>query len=67
MKEARITINGHTLTEAQSMTIRVAIEIAALDISRNGLGNDQIGKDIAAAYLARINEIRGFVLEKANE
>jgi hypothetical protein len=33
MKEADITINGQPLTEAQSMTVRVALQCFALNIT----------------------------------
>ena len=53
MSEARITINDVTLTEAQSMTVRVALEAFASELA----ANDEVG-DIAALYLERIKEIR---------
>jgi hypothetical protein len=56
--EANIVINGVTLTSAQSMTIRVALEAYSMDLSHGGLGDDGHGKTMAAAYKARISEIR---------
>lgn len=58
MTEPNIVINGVQLTVAQSMTVRVAIESFAMDLQRNGLGNDETGKAIAKGYLDRIWEIR---------
>ena len=58
MNEPRITINGVTITNAMSMTIRVAVESFAADLSRHGLGDDDVGKGICAGYLARSAEIR---------
>ena len=52
--EARITINGHTLNTAQSMTVRVALEAFAHALVTEGL-NDQY---LTEAYLNRIREIR---------
>lgn len=60
-KESKITINGSLLTDAQSMTIRVAFEFFALDIKINGLGNDRCGIDIAKGYLERAKEIRKYM------
>ena len=58
MKEADIEINGWQLTPAQSMTLRVAMESFAGDLDHHGLGEDDRGKDMTAAYLDRISEIR---------
>lgn len=58
MKEANITINGRLLTTGQAMTIRVAIESFAMDLSNDGLGEDAHGKMMAKLYLERISEIR---------
>lgn len=46
-KEPTITINSNSLTEAQSCTIRVAIECFASCLIEKGLGNDETGKEIA--------------------
>lgn len=56
--EADVTINGTQLTKAQSMTLRVALESFAMSLSHDGLGNDEHGEKMAAAYLARASEIR---------
>jgi len=56
--EATIGINGTWLTYGQSMTVRVAIETFAMQVSQMGLGDDPTGKGIAANYLARVQEIR---------
>jgi hypothetical protein len=40
------------------MTIRVALEAYSMDLSHGGLGDDGHGKTMAAAYKARISEIR---------
>lgn len=59
--EPLITIWGKELTIGQSMTIRVAIESFALDLSQNGLGNDEQGKRIVEGYLKNIEEIRSII------
>jgi hypothetical protein len=62
MSEPKITINGQQLTDGQVVTLRVAIESFATDISEKGLGNDTHGKAMARAYLERISEIRKLIL-----
>ncbi len=59
--EPSITINGHTLTLGQAMTVRVAVESFAGELHANGLGEDATGKSICAGYLARIDEIRRLI------
>lgn len=58
MTEATITINGTLLTEAQSMSLRVAA-CALLSEMRvsDPLGGDERGRAMAAAYDARISEV----------
>ena len=60
MTEPQITINGHALTPAQSMTVRCAIENFASSLEK-GLGDDDDGKAMTAAYQARIEEIRRMI------
>jgi hypothetical protein len=57
-READIQINGWQMTNAQSMTIRCAIEIFAATLEADGLGDNERGRAMAAAYLDRIREIR---------
>ncbi len=56
-KEASIIINGKSLNNLESMTIRVAIENFAIDL-RDGLGNDECGKRITKLYLECMTNIR---------
>jgi len=58
MQEAKITINGMKVSDAMSMTIRVALESFAMELSENGLGDDAHGERMVELYLARINEMR---------
>lgn len=57
-EEAHITINGHTLTSAQSAAIRVAIDSFDSELQVDGLGNDAHGSAMSVAYGERISEIR---------
>lgn len=58
MNEAQITINGVALTEAQSMTLRVAMIGHFNGMSEEGaLGPDETGETIRKGYLARSAEI----------
>lgn len=61
MNEPEITINGNKLTEAQAITIRVAVESFYSDLEDKGLGNDQHGKAMVSLYKERINEIRNII------
>jgi hypothetical protein len=54
--EPDITINGTPLTVAQSMAVRVAIVSFALSL-KDGLGDDEIGKQITQGYLSSIASI----------
>lgn len=57
VSEAKITINGQELTEAQAMTLRAAVTGFMADLAENGLGDDEHGKRMCKAYLQRGNEI----------
>ena len=57
VNESVVTINDKLLTEAQSMTIRVALQTFAMSLQADGLGQDETGKGICAGYLSRIQEI----------
>ena len=56
--EANIKINGHSLSFAQSMTVRVAIEMFAMDLNGKEIA------DIEKGYMARIREIRKYLYEE---
>ncbi len=55
--EPSVIINGVVLIESQAMTVRVALRSFAINLSINGLGNDNHGKIMRSSYLARIAEI----------
>lgn len=66
-KEPKIIINGFTLAEGEAMTIRVAIEGFAMYLTEEGLGEDEGGKKLAAAYLNNINSMRKYIYRKQKE
>lgn len=56
MSEARIVINGTELTEAESMTVRVALSAFATEL-RDGLGVDEVGFQICNGYNRCLHKI----------
>lgn len=62
MSEAQITINGYLLINSESMTIRCALENFAVDLQNNGMGDDDHGKIMTAAYLRNIDQIRKLIV-----
>ena len=55
--EPDIMINGHALSEGESMTVRVAIQSFAMSLQSDGLGSDRHGKMMCLAYLANIDHL----------
>ena len=62
-QEPRITINGTELTAGQSMTVRVAISSFIINMQSDGLGDDEHGKIMTAAYLERAREVEGLLVK----
>lgn len=61
-KEPKITVNNILLDEAESMTVRVALQAYAAYLNEPDiLGDDDIGKSIAQGYLRNINKINGYI------
>ncbi len=60
--EPSVIINSVVLIESQAMTVRVALRSFAMDLSINGLGDDNHGKTMCASYLARIAEIEAMYI-----
>lgn len=61
MAVARILINGTPLTEAQAMTVLLALD-AFRDRQRGeGLGKDEVGQALSSAYAARADEVIGLI------
>lgn len=55
--EALVTINGVNLSNAQSIALRMAVLNYLNDLINNGLGDDEVGKALTAAYIERLKEI----------
>lgn len=64
-EEPYIVINGNSISQSMSMTIRVAIEHFASDLNENGLGEDRHGKRMTDAYLQNISYIRKLIFGDA--
>lgn len=60
-KEASIVINGRILTKGERMTVNVALNAYEWHLMDDGLGEDQMGKDLAALYLQNIKEITKYI------
>jgi hypothetical protein len=56
--EAAVIINGVVLTPGESMTLRVAVESLALYLAEDGLGDDELGREMLVNYGAAIIRIR---------
>jgi hypothetical protein len=57
--EAEININGVTLTDAESMTVRVAIDTLA-NVLAEGL-EEQDGREITQVYMASLSRIQALL------
>jgi hypothetical protein len=56
--EAAITVNGTSLTDAQVMTVRVALGNFVTYLSmNNSLSSDESGRRVARGYQERAHEI----------
>ena len=65
MTEARITINGRELSEAQSLAVRVAcLNFQSAMMEPYALGGDEAGKDMARAYRDRMSEVITIIMMK---
>lgn len=61
VKEPTITINGHPLTDAEALTVRVALGNFDIDLRMNGLGNDPAGINLTKLYRETIQRIHGYI------
>lgn len=59
--EADIQIGAETLSDAESMTVRVAMEAFIGFLSSEGLGSDEHGRAMTEAYLKNAHEIRRLI------
>ena len=62
-KEAKITINGIELNNAEAMTIRVAVSSFVIDLQEGGLGDDATGKSLCKGYRAACDTILSKLLK----
>jgi hypothetical protein len=61
--EPRITINGHPLTEAQAMTVRVALNSFDMDLNKPvRLVTDEHDRATRAAYRQRCSEVLNIMM-----
>lgn len=56
-KEANIIVNGRQLSEAESMTVRVALNSFSQEVNQGGLGDDEHGKKMVELYTANANSV----------
>lgn len=56
-----IIINGVKLTSAQALAVMSAITRYTSILSFEGLGDDEMGMGITAAYIARLNEVQNII------
>ena len=63
-KEAMVVINGHYLTYAESMTLRVAIASFLISMVEEGIGDDEIGISMAKNYIKNASDIQSFIMEE---
>lgn len=65
MMEANICIGTEPITQAESMTLRVALTSWLTDIApENSLGTDQHGKFMRKAYLQHGQRVLRMILER---
>ena len=63
--EPTITIDGHKLTEGQSMSVRVAITAFLMELKNDKQFADGLGV-IGIAYQARLTEVMHIILNEAS-
>jgi hypothetical protein len=65
MDKLKITINGVELTVGQAMTVHVALQSFATELTskKHPCGNDEHGKFMTKAYLANISAINKLYIE----
>ena len=56
-EEAQITVNGVELSSGQAMVVRVALSAFLMHLQEDGLGQDELGHELASAYRARASEV----------
>ena len=64
-REPHVTINGHELTQAQAMTMRVAINLFSIELQDDKFRDDLGG--MGRLYQARLREIALLMQEEARQ
>jgi hypothetical protein len=59
-QEADITINGSKLTDAESMTVRVAIDTIA-NVLAEGIGEEGEGAELTERYIQSLSRIQSLL------
>ncbi|WP_122378236.1 hypothetical protein [Pseudomonas cannabina] len=62
--EARIVIEGTALTDAQAMTVRLALDAFRDRQQNEGLGDDERGRAMSSAYAKRADEVLILIHQK---
>lgn len=57
MAEANIVVEGTVLTQAQALVLRIALDAFRERMSTEGLGEDDVGRSLARAYVERAAEV----------
>ncbi|HJU78107.1 MAG TPA: hypothetical protein VJ599_00895 [Nitrososphaeraceae archaeon] len=66
-KEAFIILNKHELSNGQSLTIRIALEVFLDYLIENGLGDDEHSVKMTQAYTDSINSIRRLIYRSVDK
>lgn len=67
MPEPRITINGHELSQAQAVAVRVAITSFHAETEIEHRRHPAERDEIAAAYHARLSEVLRMIIPQRSE
>ena len=59
--ESIVVINGQQLTSAQAMVVRIAVATFVSEPRADVLGDDEMGRAIAAAQKARAQEVEALL------
>lgn len=60
--EPTIAVNGRTLTEAQAMSVRVAVGHFLMELGDDAYA-DQLGHPLGANYADRLREVEALLLD----
>ena len=62
--EAKVSISGYSLTEGQSLTLRVAVTSFLMFVHDEEFG-EKLGSPLRENYIARSNEIMELIMKTA--